>query len=194
MNKESVRKFFNTLAPTWDVGMVHNDAVINTILDNAGVSEGKKILDVACGTGVLINDYLDRKVASVTGIDICEKMISVAQSKFNEPKVTFICEDADTYDFKESFDAIVIYNAFPHFSDAQKLIEHLAGYLNKGGVLTVAHGMSREKINKHHEHCAKEVSCGLMTNQELEAIFAQYLEVTVSISNDDMYQVAGRKI
>ena len=61
---KEVIKFFDRLAPGWDADMVRNDAIIGTILDNAGVTEGKVVLDVACGTGVLIPDYLKRRVAS----------------------------------------------------------------------------------------------------------------------------------
>ena len=72
--------FFDRLAPGWDAEMVRNEAVINAILDNADVTAGKDILDVACGTGVLIPDYLKRKVASVTGIDISPKMTEIARA------------------------------------------------------------------------------------------------------------------
>lgn len=60
------------------------------------------------------------------------------------------------------------------------------------GTLTVAHGMSREKINKHHQGAAKDVSMGLMELEKLTEIFNKYLKVTVSVSNDDMYQVTGK--
>ena len=52
MHKEVVKEFFDKLAFTWDEGMIKNEEVIKIILDNALVSSGKDILDVACGTGV----------------------------------------------------------------------------------------------------------------------------------------------
>ena len=61
MNKIKIRDFFNRLSSTWDEGMVRDEEVITKILDNAQVSEGKDILDVASGTGVLFPDYLKRK-------------------------------------------------------------------------------------------------------------------------------------
>jgi demethylmenaquinone methyltransferase/2-methoxy-6-polyprenyl-1,4-benzoquinol methylase len=70
INQEKIVEFFDRLAPQWDADMIRNDEVINKILDNANVTEGKSVLDVACGTGVLIPDYLERKVSSVTAIDI----------------------------------------------------------------------------------------------------------------------------
>ena len=88
-----VIEFFDRLAPGWDAEMVRNDEIINTILDNAGVTDGRDVLDVACGTGVLIPDYLKRKVASVTGIDISPKMAEIARRKFTQETVTVLCGD-----------------------------------------------------------------------------------------------------
>ena len=53
--------------------------------------------------------------------------------------------------------------------------------------------MSREWINRHHEGRASKVSMGLLSEQELANIFSNYLEVTTVISNEEMYQVCGRK-
>ena len=96
---KEVIEFFDRLAPGWDAEMVRNDEIISTILDNAAVTEGKVILDVACGTGVLIPDYLKRKVASVTGIDISPKMAEIAKAKFPQPEVMILCGDVETTDF-----------------------------------------------------------------------------------------------
>ena len=191
---KEVIEFFDRLAPQWDADMVRNDAIINTILDNAAVTEGKDVLDVACGTGVLIPDYLKRDVASVTGIDISPKMAEIARAKFSQPEVTILCGDVETADFGKQFDCIVVYNAFPHFPDPERLIRTLSGLLKPGGTLTVAHGMSREKIDAHHHGTASHVSNGLMPVEQLAAIFEKYLTVTTTISNDRMYQVVGKKV
>ena len=188
-----VIEFFDRLAPGWDAEMVRNDEIINTILDNAGVTDGRDVLDVACGTGVLIPDYLKRKVASVTGIDISPKMAEIAKAKFPQPEVMILCGDVETTDFGKQFDCIVVYNAFPHFPDPDRLIQTLSDLLKPGGTLTVAHGMSREKIDAHHHGAAHHVSNGLMPAEDLAAIFAKHLAVTKVLSDDRMYQVVGRK-
>ncbi len=189
---KEVIEFFDRLAPDWDAEMIRSDAIINTILDNAAVSEGKDVLDVACGTGVLMPDYLERKVASVTGIDISPKMAEIARAKFPQPEVTILCGDVETEDFGKQFDCIVIYNAFPHFPDPERLIARLSGLLRPGGTLTVAHGMSREMIDAHHHGAASHVSNGLMSGDELAAIFGRYLTVTTVLSDDRMYQIVGK--
>ena len=190
---KEVIEFFDRLAPDWDAELIRNDDIISTILDNAAVTEGKVILDVACGTGVLIPDYLKRRVASVTGIDISPKMAAIAKAKFPQPEVTILCGDVESTYFGKQFDCIVVYNAFPHFPDPERLIATLSGLLKPGGTLTVAHGMSREKIDAHHHGSAHHVSNGLMSADALASIFKKYLTVTTMISNDRMYQVVGRQ-
>ena len=60
MEKKDVIEFFDRCAPSWDAEMVKNDAIIGKILDNAEVTEGLDILDVACVTGLMIPHYLER--------------------------------------------------------------------------------------------------------------------------------------
>ena len=61
-------------------------------------------------------------------------------------------------------------------------------------MLTVAHGMSREKIDAHHHGKAQSVSNGLMAAEELSKLFGKYLEVTAVISDERMYQVVGKAV
>ena len=98
------------------------------------------------------------------------------------------------FNFERKFDHIVVYNAFPHFPSGVDLIERLSELLNEGGTLTVAHGMSKKQIDNHHKGVAARVSTGLISAGVLAKIFKYFkLDVTSEISNDFMYQVAGRK-
>ena len=193
IEKQAVIDFFDRCAPTWDAEMIRSDRKINIILDNARVGAGSRVLDVACGTGVLTPDYLARDVASVTAVDISPEMIRRARDKFRDDRVQFLCGDVETLDVGRDFDAVVVYNAFPHFPDPERLVAHLASLLRPGGVLTVAHGMGRAAIDGHHKGRASAVSRGLMSAQELAAIFGKYLTVTTVLSTEEMYQVAGEK-
>ena len=120
MEKKDIADFFDRCAPWWDDDMIRNEVIITTILDNAGIKGGMDVLDVACGTGVLFPDYLKRGVASVTGIDISPEMAKIAASKF--PEVQVICGDVEETGFDRQFDAVMVYNAFPHFPEPAKLI------------------------------------------------------------------------
>ena len=191
MDIEKVKSFFDMYAPSWDEHQVRNEAVIDLILEKSGVKEGSHILDVATGTGVLIGDYLKRK-ARVTGIDISDEMIRIAKEKY--PDVEFICADAQSCCFEKSFDVIMIYNAFPHFGEPDRLLERLTSFLKKGGRLTVAHGMSEEALRKHHSGAAKDISTELPCKEKLGELMSPYLDVDIMISDDSMYMVSGKRV
>ncbi len=193
MDKTDIIEFFDRLAPAWDTDMIRDDRTISIILDNAGIREGVEVLDVACGTGVLFPDYLSRNVKSITGIDISSKMVDIARTKRISNSMKVICADVEIYSFDHPFDCCMVYNAFPHFPEPARLIKVLAKSLKPGGKLSIAHGMSREKINRHHEGNASKVSTGLMDADELVKLFEPYFNVCIKISTDEMYQVCGVK-
>lgn len=191
MDQQEVIRFFDRCAPSWDAGLVRNEAVIATILDNADIRQGMDVLDVACGTGVLFPDYLKRGVASLTAIDISPEMVKLAQEKF--PQVRVLCGDVEATEFEHPFDRIVIYNAFPHFPNPSRLLEHLAESVKAGGRLTVAHGLSRAQLVHHHSGSASRVSIDLPEAEELARLFEPWFDVDVMISDDKMYQVCGKR-
>ena len=200
MNKEMIKQFFDDYAPTWDAEMIKSEEVVEKILDNACVSENVDVLDVACGTGVLFDNYINRKVSSIVGIDISDAMIEIAKEKYlndvskNEGSdIELLCADAEIFSSEKKFDVVMVYNAFPHFPNQRELIKNLASLLKEGGRLSIAHGMSREKIIEHHSGAAKDVSLELLEAKELATLMSEFLSVNIILSNDEMYQVVGMK-
>jgi len=193
LDKQAIIDFFDRLALSWDINLVHDDEKIGVILDYAGITEGVSVLDVACGTGVLIPDYLARSVKNVAAVDISPKMIDVARSKFSDLRVEFINADIEETDIPGMFDRCVVYNAFPHFPDPRNLVLSLAGRLIPGGRLTVAHSMSREAINARHSGIAGKFSIELMSESELSVIFGECFDVDTALSTEAMYVVSGLK-
>ncbi len=191
IRKKDVIEFFDMLAPTWDDDMVHDDEKINAIFDYAGIGPGVDVLDVACGTGVLIPDYLERDVNKVTAVDISSEMIRIAKRKFDDDRVAFFCSDIEEFYLPDLYDTCMIYNAFPHFTNPANLIKCLADKLRMGGRLTIAHSMSRKQLDSHHSGPARKVSMGLMHEDDLAKLFEAFFEVDVKVSNDQMYVVSG---
>ncbi len=190
MNKKDIILFFDEFAPTWDKVNERNDQVIAQILDNCKICEGTRVLDVACGTGILFPDYIERK-AKVTGVDISPEMVKKAKEKF--PQAEIICGDAESISFCENFDVIMIYNAFPHFNEPEKFIHNLAKALKNGGRISICHGASREEINRCHEGKPSRVSLPLPEAEDVAKMLSSRFDVDIVISNDKMYQVSGIK-
>jgi demethylmenaquinone methyltransferase/2-methoxy-6-polyprenyl-1,4-benzoquinol methylase len=193
VNNQDIVDFFDRLAPDWDTNLIHDDAKIGVILNYAGITKGVRVLDVACGTGVLIPDYLALNVKNVLAVDISPRMIAIARSKFSDPRVEFLNADIQAADISRLFDRCVVYNAFPHFPDPQSLVQSLAGRLIPGGRLTVAHSMSRETVNAHHSGQASKISVELMSVSKLSVLFEEHFDVDTALSTDEIYIVSGIK-
>lgn len=192
MNNNDIIAFFDRWAPAWDEDMIRDDAKIAFILDAAHVTPGTRVLDVACGTGVLFGDYLSRGVSHVTAVDISPEMARIAQKKAEGTCISVLCGDAQMLSLPGPYDCCVLYNAFPHFTEPEALIARLAALLRTGGTLCIAHGMSLAALQKHHER-ARGVSREMFTAEALSAMLAPYFEVETMISDDEKYVVAGKK-
>ena len=46
MDKKDVIEFFDGLAASWDAELVRSDEIIGIILDNGGIKEGVKVLEI----------------------------------------------------------------------------------------------------------------------------------------------------
>ena len=193
MELEAIRKFFDQRASEWDTFNERDEEHIRKILDAACIGEGDRILDVACGTGVLIPDYLARKAELVVGVDLSSEMIRIARSKFTDPAVMFINDDIDNIGEGFSFDRVMVYNAFPHFVDPKGMILKISGMVKIGGTVTIAHGAGRNVINDCHSELTKEIADDLIPAEEMVGLFDESIEITTVIDSD-FYVVSGKRI
>ena len=81
--------------------------ILDFIDDNKFLFNGKKVLDVGTGTGILAARCADFK-AEVTAVDINSYAISVAKKKYNSKKIKFKVSDLFS-DVKGKFD-IILFN------------------------------------------------------------------------------------
>ena len=186
----AVRAFFDGLAPAWDSGRITREDILQEIMDFANITPGCRVLDVACGTGVLFPCYLERGVAAVTGIDLSPEMVRIARKKHRDRRLTVLAGDVEEAELGE-FDRIVVLNALPHFPDPARLLSCLGDRLAPGGRLTVAHDRCRDSINGHHQRKASAVSLGLPPAEETAELFPLSLRVDTVIDGERFYVVSG---
>ena len=194
MDKTKIRGFFDRLAPEWDQNLVIYEDKMERILDAAHVEAGCSVLDVACGTGVMIDYYLARDASEVTGIDISPAMLQICETKYaDETRVSLICGDAESVDLGRQYDCVMVFNAFPHFPDPQGVIAHLSKYVASGGTITVAHDMGRKQLDSHHSGTASAVSHGMMHEDDVAALFDERFDIIVKTSTVDLFIVTAQR-
>ena len=193
MIKESeVKKFFNKLAYKWDSYSV-NETAIKFILDRLDLDENSFILDVGCGTGVLIPYYIYKDIAHVDAVDLSDKMIETCRNKFTDEKVLFHCTSILNYDTQSRYDLIMIYNALPHLPEREKLFAHLSGLLKENGRLVIAHGLSLEKLTQVHDGVPSEVADDFPKLETLKKELSEKLTVIEIINNDNLFCLTAVK-
>jgi demethylmenaquinone methyltransferase/2-methoxy-6-polyprenyl-1,4-benzoquinol methylase len=192
------RDFFNAMADTWDTRCRHDHDRINEILELLPLRMGDAVLDVGAGTGILIPFLLERigDRGTITAIDMAEKMIRIAEKKFNHQQVRFMADDVLSAELQlPRFDVILCYSVFPHFDDKQAAVAKLSRRLNPGGILAICHSEGRDDINSLHKSISPAVDHDHLppAGEIAECLAAAGCEIVTLLDTAWLFVVAGRK-
>jgi SAM-dependent methyltransferase len=109
------------------------------VAEVAQVQAGQRVLDVACGTGVLARAVAERvgPAGEVVELDINEGMLAVARQKAAHLEWQHGPAEAIPFD-NNSFDVVVSQFGLMFFEDRRAAIQEMARVLRPGGRLAVA--------------------------------------------------------
>ncbi len=98
--------------------------------------EGKKILDVGCGAGIL-SECLAELGAKVTAIDMSANVLRVAREHADQKNLTIDYRQilVEEFESEEKFDGISCMELLEHVPSPQRVIEACAGLLKPGGLV-----------------------------------------------------------
>ena len=113
------------------------EALISEIKSNANV------LDIGCGTGKPILEYLLNKNLNIIGVDASKEMLTIARNNF--PTTEFVLEDMRKLALNKKFDAIIAWHSFFHLpaADQPKMFEIFESHIKPKGILLFTSGSER---------------------------------------------------
>lgn len=101
------------------------------------------VLDVGCGTGKPILEYLLNNNLNVIGVDASTKMLAIARNNF--PATEFILKDMRNLALNKKFNAIIAWHSFFHLpaDDQPKMFGVFEAHLKPKGILLFTSGTER---------------------------------------------------
>jgi ubiquinone/menaquinone biosynthesis C-methylase UbiE len=162
---DQIAEWYDEYITTGSQGDLFADLVIPSLLQLAGDVEGQRLLDLACGQGVVARE-LARRGAIVIGLDISAQLLEIAnRHEQTEPLgITYIQDDAQELNSVAGaiFEGVVCNMALMDIPDVQATFQNVRRVLVPGGwfVLCVTHpcfqtpgsrwvGSSEGKVFRH---------------------------------------------
>lgn len=127
----------------------------STVADAAHIQAGERVLDVACGTGILVREVLSRTGADefVTGLDPSAGMLEVAKEL--APGVEWRQGVAESLPFPDaSYDVVVSQFGLMFFNDRSEALRQVLRVLKPGGRTAFAVWDSLENIPAYADEAA----------------------------------------
>lgn len=112
-----------------------SDALYRWVLNKLKPLPGRKLLDVACGLGLMIR-YAQECYVKTVGIDISQQAASMAKKE--SPKSVVLVGDGETLPFPDnSFDYVTNLGSLEHFIDPVRGIREMQRVMKKDAVAAI---------------------------------------------------------
>ncbi|NLV45954.1 MAG: class I SAM-dependent methyltransferase [Candidatus Hydrogenedentes bacterium] len=159
-SRNPVRAFFDKRAAQWDTMISAGHGTrLEQLLAPLPLDSSAQVLDVGCGTGVLLPILAQRldERGCVVCIDLSGAMMRETRQRIRalhpRPRCLPVQADVTAAPFPEgAFDWVICNSCFPHFQDQQQALHEMARLLRPGGTLVVCHSESRDAINTLHRN------------------------------------------
>jgi len=192
MSNKEMKAFFDERADSWDSHEKMTQDQLKELLSTLPIKEGMKVIDLACGTGIITDILYNATKRKVLGIDLSTKMINVARNKISKDHAEFVAGDFLTSNIT-GYDFIVLFNAYPHFLETDKLIDALGKCLNPKGKFAILHSLGREQLHHTHSGSVSVLSRDLLpVVQEAERFEAKF-KILEAREGKNYYYILGEK-
>ncbi len=177
-----IREEFSRQADVMAKAALFNDErVLARIREAAQLTNSSRVLDVACGPGIVV-EALARGAGEVVGCDVTPEMIAKARARCASAgltNVSFTPGRAEALPFDDaSFDVAVSRSAMHHFADPAAALREMARVVRRGGRVITVDVMSAESAEESALHNALETlrdpsHVRMLPKSELQRALAQ---------------------
>jgi len=123
-----------------------NPLRLDYIEQQAGGLQGRKVVDIGCGGG-LLSEGMAARGAEVTGIDLAEQSLDVARLHLHESGLEVDYRHISAEDFAAqnpaAFDVVTCLEMLEHVPDPKSIVQAAATLLKPGGTLVLS------TLNRH---------------------------------------------
>ncbi len=160
-HQSQIREEFSRQADAMAVATIFTDAqILSRIRDAAHLTPCARVLDVACGPG-LVAEALAPDAGTVVAVDLTPTMLHRTRSRCQAaglPHVHCALSQAETLPFDDgAFDAVVVRSALHHFPYPAAALAEMARVLHDAGRLVIVDVVSSEEPEESSLHNALEV-------------------------------------
>jgi ubiquinone/menaquinone biosynthesis C-methylase UbiE len=149
--KKNTKENWNAVAPeyhhNWADKHVGPFMSTSELVKLAEIGPNDKVLDVACGTGVVSKEIsrLLGKHGLLLGIDLSRIAIRIARKSIKIPNVDFVEMDVEKIGLKSKFDKVTCQFGLMFFPEAEEVLSSIRKILKPQGKLVLAvHGLPDE--------------------------------------------------
>ncbi|MDV3457572.1 class I SAM-dependent methyltransferase [Sphingomonas sp. HF-S4] len=155
------------------------------------VPKSGHILDLGCGAGEPIARYLIDRDRHLTGVDVSERMITLARTRFGRHR--WICGDIRAVEVEGPFHGVIAWDSLFHLrpEEQAEMIAKAAEWLEPGGALLFNTGSARDVTIGCQ--FGDELYHASLAPAEYRALFAEHGMIEVAFAPDD-HATGGRTI
>jgi len=99
---------------------------------------GKRVLDVATGTGYGANILRKRGAAEVVAVDREQAALDYGRERYGEDGLQWVNADAYALPFDKEFDVVVSFETIEHLTEPERFVEQCKSVLRPGGTYLVS--------------------------------------------------------
>ena len=139
LQEEKLLKEYTALASTYDRRWsAYLDASLSMTLETVDKLPAERILDVACGTGLLLERLTERSdQPDLVGIDRVPAMLDTARHRLGQ-RATLLEGTAERLPFDDAaFQLVVSTNALHYFPDADTALDEIRRVISPSGNLVI---------------------------------------------------------